>query len=112
MAQLNKASGALRALAEKADVEYPVEFTYEHTARSPSEGLITKTAELTLEDADEAIAAADNIDKRLEAWDKLRREMLEEMKRSQQAMVELKGCLKDFVESSRGVVRDVFAVMY
>ena len=110
--QLSEAADSLNAIAEKDEDAYPVEFTYEHTARSPSEGLITKTAELTLADAGEARSAAENIVKRTDAWDKLRREMLEEMKLSQQALVDLKGCLKDFVDSSRGLVQDVFAVMY
>lgn len=112
MAQLTEAVEALRELAEDPNTEYPVAFSYRHTARSYSQGLITKTEELELADAGEALEAAETIEKRFDSWDKLRKEMLEELKESQGSVVEMRRNIKKFVESSEGTVREVFAVMY
>lgn len=109
--RLRAAVRALREAAEKPEAAYPIEFSYSHTARSPSRGLVTKTEPLTLVDAQEAMAAADTVERRSEAWDKLRSEMVEELKLREQRWVELSSSLSSFAESSRGMVQEVLAVL-
>lgn len=109
--RLRAAAAALRKAADDDGAVYPMEFSYSYTARVPAQGLVTKTEPLTLADAEEAKAAADNVDKRSETWDKLRGEMLEELKIREQRWAELSSSLSSFAESSRGLVREVLAVM-
>lgn len=108
---LKAAVRALSKLAKSDESAFPVEFSYSHTARSPSSGLVTRTEELTLASAEEATAAAETIEKRLEAWDKLRKEMLEELKVRDQRWADLSGSLSAFAEASRGLVREVFVIL-
>ncbi len=109
--RLRAAVQALREVAESPESVYPVEFSHSYTARSPSRGLVTKTEPLTLADAEEARAAADNVDKRFDSWDKLRLEMLEELKLREKRWAELSGSLSSFAEASRGTIRDVLAIL-
>jgi len=109
--RLRAAVKALREVAESDESIYPVEFNHSYTARSPSRGLVTKNEPLTLADADEARAAADNVDKRAEAWDKLRVEMLAELKLREQRWAELSADLSSFADASRGTIREVLAIL-
>lgn len=108
---LKTAVKELRKLAESSDSDGPTEFSYSYTARSPSWGLVTKTEELTLADADEATAAADTVEKRSATWDKLRIEMLEELKAKDNRWAELSGSLSDFAQAYRGLVKEVLATV-
>lgn len=109
--RLKAAARTLREVAEGPESVYPVEFSYSYTARVPSRGVVTKTEPLTLADAEEARAAADAAERRSEAWNKLRVEMLEELRVREQRWVELSSSLSSFAEASRGMVREVLAVL-
>ena len=109
--RLRAATRTLRALADGAASEGPVEFSYTYTARSPSGDLVTKTEALTLADAEEALAAADKVEKRSDAWEKLRIEMLAELKLRDQRWTELSKSLSSFAEASRGLVQEVLVLV-
>ena len=109
--RLKAAVQTLREVAEEPGSVYPVDFSYSYTARLPSRGLVTKTEPLTLADAGEARAAADLVERRSEAWNKLRSEMLEELRLREQRWIELSTSLSSFAEASRGIVREVLAVL-
>ncbi|NNF27008.1 MAG: hypothetical protein HKN73_07310 [Gemmatimonadetes bacterium] len=108
---LKAAVKTLRKVAEDAESDYPVEFSYSYTARSPARGLVTKTEPLTLADADEAGAAADNVEKRTETWDKLRLEMIEELKVREKQWADLSGSLSSFAKAAQGTVKEILAIL-
>ena len=89
-----------------------VEFSYTHTARKPSRGLVTKTAELILAEAAEATKAATVIETRTETWGKLRDEMQGVMKVQQDELDEMRRKLPAFVKASDGLLQHVFATLY
>ena len=74
--------------------------------------LVTKTEELTFADAEEAERAARTIENKLDSWERLRAQMLEDLKRRQEQLEELKERLAAFTESFRGLVVEVFAILY
>lgn len=109
--RLKKAATSIQKLAATADFETPVEFSYAHTARE-GDGLVTKTEDLTFADAEEAERAARTIENKLDSWERLRTQMLEDLKRRQEQLEELKERLAAFAESFRGLVVEVFAILY
>ena len=98
---------ALRKMADDGKSEWPAEYSYTHTARSPSRGLVTELEELELASPDEAHAAADTIEKHQESWEKLRKEMLEELKSKDQQWADLIGSLSAFAGAYRGLLEEV-----
>lgn len=109
---LKKSQKALQKLADSGDFTEPIETSYTHTVRKPSRGLVTRTEELVLTEPQEALDAVNTIEKRMEAWTKLREEMLVELKKQQERLEEMKRNLPDFVDSSMGLVREVFAILH
>ncbi|MDH5590755.1 MAG: hypothetical protein OEZ65_10630 [Gemmatimonadota bacterium] len=112
MSHLKKTAASVRKLSEKADFAEPIEVSYTHTAREGSQRLVTRTETLTLVEPSEAKEAADTIEKRLDGWDKLRVQMVDDLKRRQGQLEELRESVSEFAESSKGLVREVFAVMH
>lgn len=109
--RIKKVVVKLRAIAEDDDVEFPVEVTYQRTAKSTGEGFVVKTETLELNDADEALKAANKIEKSLPNWTKVRDEVIADLKRKQDTIKDLTGNLSDLVESWRGLLRDVLVTM-
>jgi len=112
LTQLKRSQKAIQKLADTADFEEPIETTYTHTVRKPSRGLVTRVEEIVLADAQEAIDAVNAIEKRIETWGKLREEMLGELKKKAEQLEEMKRQLPAFVDSSMGLVHEVFATLY
>ena len=110
MTQLKKAAAALVKLSEKGDFTDPIEFTYTRTARE-AHGLGTKTEVLTLLDADEALNGAAVIEKKTPSWEKLRDLMLEALKKEQKLIAVTKDRVPEFVDSTKGTVKEVFATL-
>ncbi len=108
--QLQGVAESINEMADTADFEEPVEVSYSHTARN-GDGLATKTQILTLADAGEARDAAASILKRLDTWEKLRIQMLENLKQEQIQLGEMEESISAFAESSRSVVGDVLAII-
>ena len=109
--ELKGVAESMHELADTADWEEPVEVSYSHTARN-GDGLATKTQTLTLADAGEARDAAAAIEKRLDTWEKLRIQMLEDLKQKQRQLGEMEESIPAFAESSKTVVGDVLAILH
>lgn len=109
--ELQKVADAIHELADTADWEEPIEVSYSHTARD-GDGLATKTETVILADAGEARDAAAAIEKKLDSWEKLRSQMLENLKQRKGQLGELDDSIAAFAESSRDVVGDVLAILH
>ena len=111
-AQLKRAIKALRKLADEEEFEAPVEFGYNHTARKPSQGLVTKTQELELTSPSDAGDAANAIESKLETWGKLREEMMLDLKGRSKDLDEMKSNLATFAKDSEPLIRHVLATLH
>lgn len=111
VSQLREVAISIHELAGTADWGDPVEVSYSHTVRA-GDGLATRTETLNLVDAGEAKEAAATIEKKLDTWDKLRGQMLDDLKRRQAQLNEMRDSISAFAESSRGVVGDVLAILH
>jgi hypothetical protein len=96
-----------RALAENAKAVYPAEISYSYTVRDSYQQLITRTATSTVNDAREALAAADALEKSIEGRAKLADLMVIELEQRRQQLRDLERHLPDFVDSSRDLLREV-----
>ena len=111
MEQLEEVHKAVQALAADDGTSYPAEVEYSHTARDGLRRLVTKTETLSLASADEATSAAATLEKRLEGFEKLRKQMLEELKEKQRQIGEMQHGLPAFVEASNRLVVEVLATL-
>lgn len=111
MEQLEGIVASLERLAADEETSYPTEVVYSHTARDGTRRLVTKTETLTLNDADEARAAAAKVEKRLESFAKLRDQMIEDLEQRQAQLDEMRHGLSGFVASSNGLVVEVLATL-
>lgn len=109
--RLRQAAERLHALAEETSLETPVEFIYCHTARQ-GDDLVTKTETVTIADQREAVEAAEAIERKLDVWEKLRAQMVDELKQQRRRVEEMSDHLSDFADSQRGLVREVFAILH
>ncbi len=110
--QLKKSIRALQKMATEEAFEEPVEFNYDHTARKPSQGLVTKTETLELTTPTEAGDAANAIENKLETWGKLREEMLIVLKGRDEDLDEMKSSLAAFAKDSEPLIRHVLATLH
>ncbi|MEK9502705.1 hypothetical protein [Gaopeijia maritima] len=108
---LRKVMGSVRALADDDDTSFPAEISYAHTARNGSHGLYTKVETLTVRDASEVEGAAAALEKNLDKFDKLRTEMLAEMKLEKRQIEEMRKTVASFVGASNSIVDDVLAAL-
>jgi uncharacterized protein YoxC len=111
MEQLKDVARSVQELAADADTSYPTEVEYSHTARHGSQQLVTKTETLTLGDADEAQDAAARLEKRMEGWERLRDQMLQELEHQRRQIDDMKATLSSFLDASQGLVREVLATL-
>jgi pantothenate synthetase len=111
VAELRKVADSIHKLSDTGDWETPVEISYCHTVRE-GDGLGTRTTAVTLADAGEANDAASAIEKKLDSWEKLRDQMLEDLKKKQRKVAEMESSIPDFAESSREMVDDVLAILH
>lgn len=109
--RLEKVVKEIHALSEDPNVEYPAQITITRTARSHDRGLVTKTETLEFENAKEAKKGAEKIERSLPKWDKLREQMLDDLKQRRKSLGELSENLSETVESWRGLLRDVLVTM-
>lgn len=111
IAELRKVVKAVEELAADPDA-FPTEVSYQHTARHASQGLVTKTETLELEDAEAALKAAKKMQKRIKRWTKYRDQMLEQLEQERQYLKTTTKNLSEFVDTSRPVVGEVLATMH
>lgn len=112
IAQLSKVAASVQSMADDDDASFPAEIEYSHTARTGTKLLVTRTETLTLSDRDEALNTAAMLEKRIEGWEKLRDQMLVDLKDRQRQLRALKDSLSGFVDSSKGLVGEVLATLY
>ncbi len=110
VSQLREVAISIHELAGTADWGDPVEVSYSHTVRA-GDGRATRPETLNLVDAGEAKEAAATIEKRLDTWEKLRGQMLDDLKRRQRQVNEMRDSISAFAESSRGLVGEVLAIL-
>ncbi|MEX1257157.1 MAG: hypothetical protein WEG36_06020 [Gemmatimonadota bacterium] len=110
--QIKKVAKSVHKLAANSAVSYPTEVEYSHTMRSGQRGLVTKTETLTLNDAAEALNAAATLEKRLVGLEKLRDEMIKELKDRQRQVKEMRQGLPGFVRSSNGILAELLTSSY
>jgi hypothetical protein len=111
VSRLREVADSFHELADTAEWGGPVEVSYSHTARE-GDGLATRTQTLTLVDAGEAKEAAATIEKKLDTWEKLRSQMLEDLKQQQHQLTEMEDSIPAFAEASRATVGDVLAILH
>ena len=109
--ELKKVVKKVEKLADDPD-SLPAEITYQHTARHASQGLVTKTETLELEDEESARKAAKKMNKRIKRWTKYRDQMLEELEQERQYLSDTTRNLSEFVDTSRPVLGEVLATMH
>lgn len=109
--QLENVVEAAHKLANDPKVQFPTEITYSHTARETGHGLVTRTETVTVADAKEALEAAESITKSMAKWAKLRDEMQEELKLKQKRLGSINQDLPAFVESWRGLLKEVIVTL-
>lgn len=109
--ELKKVVKQVEKLADDPD-SLPTEVTYQHTARHASQGLVTKTETLELEDEEAARKAAKKMNKRIKRWTKYRDQMLEELEQERQYLRDTTKNLSEFVDTSRPVLGEVLATMH
>lgn len=105
--RLKEVAKTVSKLAEKGDFDEPVEIPYCHTAKEGSQRWVTKVTTLTLTNPAEAEEAVRGIEKNMEGWEKLRGEMILELKGKQREIAEMRKTLPSLLQSSRGILSDV-----
>ena len=111
MKQLENRASSFRELADDQDAAYPTELTYLHTARGVTQGLVTQTETITVDNAQEAQGVADKIEKRAPNWDKLREQMIVELKQEQRRLDKIGRTTSEFVESLQGLLEEVIVTL-
>jgi hypothetical protein len=110
--RLKEVAKAIGQLAEKGDFEEPVEIPYSHTAKEGAQRWVTKVAKLTLTSATEAQEAVRGIEKNIDGWEKLRGEMVVELKEKQRELAEMRKNLPSLLRSSRGLLSEVLTAAH
>lgn len=105
--RLKKLVNQVQALAEDETVEYPAEIVYSATAKSPTSGLVTKTVTLSVEGPEAALKAAAKVERSLPRCEKLRDEMLLELRDTRDRLGGLGRDPSDVVEGWHGLLKDV-----
>lgn len=105
--RLTKIVNQVQALAEDETVEYPAEIVYSATAKSPTSGLVTKTVTLSVDGPEAALKAAAKVERSLPRCEKLRDEMLLELRDTRDRLGGLSRDPSDVVEGWHGLLKDV-----
>jgi len=109
--QIVAASDSARKLSEGKKTKYPAEVTYCYTARDGSQGMITKTETLVLNDAAEALSASESIVRNITGREKLAAVMVIALGVKQEQLEAMTRILPDFVKYSQDLLRDVLATL-
>lgn len=108
---LAKIAASLHKMAGSKKTEYPVEMTYDYTARDASQNYVTKTEELELEDAAAVTSAAEGMERSAPNREKLTNLMITDLKAKQARQDEMYKTLPDFVNSSKQLISEVLATL-
>jgi len=107
--RLNEAVAYARKLAANTRAKYPVDITYTYTARDPQGTLITKTATNTVTNEEEALGAAESLEKSIESRTKLTDQMVIDLDERRKRLQAIARDIPEFVKSSRHVLDAVIA---
>ena len=108
-ARLQEVVASIRTLADDPETTFPVTMEYSHTGRDGSRSVATKSATLVVNDAKEAVAAADALERKLEGYEKLRVQMVEELKERTRMLREMKKDLSQVTPAFQGMMVEVLA---
>lgn len=109
--RLEEVIETIRSLAEDPDLEYPTEITYTRTAKDAVKGFATKTETIEVNDPEEAMKAAEKMERSLPQWDRNREQMLEDLQRRRHSLDDASRHLGEVVESWRGLFQEVLVLM-
>ena len=101
----------VQCIAEDPDAEFPQEISYSRTAKNGEAHFATTTDTLNLSDAEDALKAAQRIEKSLPRWRQLREEAIAELRERQTTLGLVGRNLSDLVEGWRGLMSDVLMNM-
>lgn len=110
-ARLEKLVESIRSLAEDPETTYPVTMEYSHTGRDGSRSVATKAEVLVVNDAKEAAAAADALERKLDGYEKLRVQMVEELKERARTLREMKKDVSQVAPAFQGMLVEVLATL-
>jgi hypothetical protein len=108
---LEKMKLALMKLGEDPNTEYPVILSYDYTARDSSQNPITKTENLELNEASEAISASEGMERSTNSRTKLTDLMIVRLKEQQVRLDEMTALLPEFVKSTHPVIEAVLLIL-
>lgn len=111
-AELEKGLRAVTKQVERHGFDDPLEFTYTLTAKRHPRGLVTKTETVLFHDAAEATKAIEAIESRLDVSDRLRQEMLDELRKREAKLDEARRRLSEFVNSHTSLLSHVLATLH
>jgi len=103
--------GKVQDLTDDADAALPTEIVYTRTSKSPTDGLITKTETLSLTTAEEALQAARTFERSMPRWERLRDQMLDEMRETQEHLGLLSREISGVVNGWRGLLGEVLVTL-
>lgn len=106
-AQLSLAAESARKMSEDADATYPAEIIYLYTVRDASQNLVTKTETVEVNDAREALAASETIERNITSRGRLTDLMVLDLQKKQGELDQMTKTLTDFVKSSHGLLKEV-----
>jgi hypothetical protein len=104
---LEKMKESLRKRGEDPKTEFPIIETYNFSARDASQLYVTKTENLELNEASEAISAADGMERSTNSRAKLTDLMILDLKHKQVRQALMTKNLSEFVEAAHPVIRAV-----
>lgn len=111
--RLEEVVESVKALADDPDAEFPIEITYARPARDHATGgYMTKEDTLSLEDAEEARKAALRLERSLPRWQRLREQLLADMRQHQESLAEVGGNVSYLVDGWGRLMREVLVVMH
>jgi hypothetical protein len=108
---LEKMKLGLMKLGEDPKTEYPVLLSYDYTARDSSQNPITKTENLELNEASEAISASEGMERSTNSRAKLTDLMIVRLKEQQVRLDEMTALLPEFVKSTHPVIEAVLLIL-
>ncbi|MEX2527489.1 MAG: hypothetical protein WEA09_07610 [Gemmatimonadota bacterium] len=111
MGRLQELVESIRTLAADPDTAFPVTLEYSHTGRNGSRSVATKAEVLTVNDAKEAAAAADALERKLDGYEKLRVQMVEELKERSRTLREMKKEVSQVAPAFQGMMVEVLATL-
>ena len=111
VAELAEISEALRVMSEDEGTSYPVEMSYPYTARDATYGQVTKTENLLLNEAREALSSSESIAKGIPSRTKLADLMIIALTAKQGREEVMTRGLPDFVKSTHELLREVIVTL-